>query len=181
MMRKVQRLAVRRRPKRAEMRGINVEKKKRPVPVRFNEKVDIERSETFWNGTRCHEWIGSLDASGYGEIGIAYKTEKAHRVSWTLAKGRIPDGLAVLHHCDNRKFCNPEHLFLGTRADNVADMIGKKRQAVGRRRWNAKLSDEAVRYIRNSELSGRTLAEMHAVSPATISEVRTGKLWAHVD
>jgi len=82
--------------------------------------------------TPCWVWMGSPVSGGYGGIFIN-KTRRipAHRFSWELHYEPIPQGLWVLHHCDNRPCVNPEHLFLGTAIDNVADMVAKGRQAKG--------------------------------------------------
>jgi len=83
----------------------------------------------------CREWSGSTTADGYGQISIDRKLVYTHRFAWTLANGPIPPGIKVLHHCDNPPCCEtdpseayPEgHLFLGTTADNNADMAAKGR------------------------------------------------------
>lgn len=80
----------------------------------------------------CLEWTGSTNARGYGQIKIDGKPIKTHRLAWELANDEIPDGLHVLHHCDVPLCCNPEHLFLGTQADNMADMAAKGRHAIHR-------------------------------------------------
>ena len=85
----------------------------------------------------CHLWMGSKDRKGYGRIFVGSGKSPAftHRASWALFNGEIPDGLCVLHRCDVPSCCNPEHLFLGTVADNNADMDSK-----GRARRGAALS-----------------------------------------
>ena len=75
----------------------------------------------------CLEWTGAKGHKGYGQIWSG-KQIRTHRLAWELANGPIPDGIHVLNHCDNPPCCNPEHLFLGTNADNVADKITKGRQ-----------------------------------------------------
>ena len=79
-------------------------------------------------GDGCWEWQGARSASGYGSMFSASGGHHvAHRVIWEDVNGPIPDGLWVLHRCDNPPCCRPDHLFLGTPADNTADMIAKGR------------------------------------------------------
>ena len=90
--------------------------------------------ERFWNKVmkivetdECWEWIAFKNKDGYGLFGYNGKNQKAHRVSWQLHNGPIPDGLCVLHKCDNPSCVNPNHLFLGTNADNIKDRVNKNR------------------------------------------------------
>lgn len=75
----------------------------------------------------CLEWTACSTPAGYGNIRNGASVVLAHRVAWELVNGPIPDGISVLHHCDNPPCCNVDHLFLGTHADNSADMISKGR------------------------------------------------------
>ena len=75
----------------------------------------------------CWLWTGSLDKDGYGKTSINYKHWKTHRASWNYFVGPIPEGMSVLHKCDVRACCNPEHLWLGTQKDNLRDMFAKGR------------------------------------------------------
>ena len=103
-----------------------VPRKTKPIEQRLREK--LVHNET----TGCVEFAGSRDRKGYGRIGVQlgfcrHETRLAHRVAWELENGPIPDGLNVLHRCDNPPCCNTEHLFLGTLADNNKDMQAKGR------------------------------------------------------
>lgn len=80
----------------------------------------------------CHEWTGATDRNGYGRITVKGKTVQTHVLAWTLVNGPVPAGLNVLHHCDNPPCCRPSCLFLGTLADNSADMVTKGRSTKGR-------------------------------------------------
>jgi hypothetical protein len=138
----------------------------------------------------CHLWMGYLNANGYGETnfkGHSTNSTLAHRIAWELFVGKIPEGLGVLHRCDNPACVNPEHLFLGTQADNMWDMSRKGRWGIrqlpkGRdhHRWNAKLTDEDVLTIRKDARPHTAIAKEYGVDPATISNVKTGKSYVHV-
>ena len=114
--------------------------------------------ELFWpkvaKGDGCWEWQAYIRPAGYGQMGLpgTRRTIDAHRASWVIHNGPIPDGLFVCHHCDNRKCVRPDHLFLGTCMDNVRDAVAKGRIAASRARGlrcgNARLTDEQVAEIR---------------------------------
>ena len=77
--------------------------------------------------TGCWIWLGYCDRNGYGDIKVEYKSWRAHRFSWVLHGGDIPEGQYVLHKCDEPSCVNPDHLFVGTQDDNIQDMIKKGR------------------------------------------------------
>lgn len=84
----------------------------------------------------CWLWTGSLQTQGYGNIEIKGKRLLPHRIAYILHKGEIPQGLSVCHHCDIPKCCNPEHLFLGTAADNTNDATQKGRMSYQQGTWD---------------------------------------------
>lgn len=93
-----------------------------PLPVRFGLQIDRDASG-------CWLWKGSRNGRGYGEIYVHGKKEMAHRASWLIHRGVIPDGLYVLHRCDCPPCVNPAHLFLGTNSDNMLDAAARGRLA----------------------------------------------------
>jgi hypothetical protein len=169
------------------------------LQTRFEAKVQKHE-------TGCWLWLGTQVNGGYGLIrGEAYTGTKrmflAHRVSWELSNGPIPDGLCVLHSCDNRLCVNPSHLFLGTQADNIADMVRKGRQghtggakgllngththphrrARGERQGRAKLTADEVMEIRaSSGVTQTVLAQKYGVTLSNISSIRRRKSWRHL-
>jgi hypothetical protein len=78
----------------------------------------------------CHEWLGAKTINGYGLVSVGGKSHRAHRVAYELCNGAIPDGLLILHSCDNRSCVNPAHLRAGTQAENMQEMVAKGRQRI---------------------------------------------------
>ncbi len=138
----------------------------------------------FWSkveqGPGCWNWSGSLDPKGYGQARLNRKPERAHRVSYEIAFGDILSDLCVCHSCDNPRCCNPGHLFLGTIADNNADMTAKQRHAFGEVNGQAKLTAAQVLEIRTDAREGRTIAEEYGVSPALVSLIKSRQVWRHL-
>ena len=133
----------------------------------------------------CIEWDRARYVQGYGKRWVGRKIEYAHRVAYVEHHGLTMEdirGHLVLHSCDNPPCVNPDHLRLGTHADNIADMVQRGRRK-GERSCRAKLNDVAVRVIRQLVAEGRKqrdLADAYGVSPETISHVVTRRTWEHV-
>lgn len=128
----------------------------------------------------CWEWTGSRQPNGYGAFHINGKTVRAHRFSYEQAKGSIPEGTFVCHSCDNPSCVNPDHLWLGSPADNAADMATKGRANSGEDRHNAKLTCEAVRSIREDPRNVGAIAELYGVSYSAVRFIKKGLKWRSV-
>lgn len=137
----------------------------------------------------CLVWPFAVSKRGYGRVRVksAGKEFTVHRIAYEFVNGTVPQGMCVLHRCDNRRCYNPRHLFLGTNADNSSDMISKGRQCfppinLGENHAMSKLNNDAVVEIR--KLSGvmthRKIAERYGVHKSLISLVISKKIWKHV-
>lgn len=175
-----------------------------PLPdaqkVRFLELVDAS------NGIdSCHIWRGRIREFGYGMFDFSNMSRRAHRVSWVIHNGEIPNDLHVLHRCDNPPCCNPRHLWLGTDADNVNDRIAKGRTSAdhsNRERGNyhhsrrrpeglargvingqAKLKEHEVYEIRRLSINGRshtTISRMFGVCRSNVRLIVNRLTWRHL-
>lgn len=153
---------------------------RRPKPTtimgRFMEYISMEPMSGCWL------WTGS-PSDRYGSFSPTKKThDRAHRISWTLHFGNIPEGMCVLHKCDTPGCVNPQHLFLGSSADNVHDCVGKRRNRCpkGSRHIRAKLTEEDILKIRNDVRPYKLIAQEYGVAPNTISAIRTGTTWKNM-
>lgn len=133
----------------------------------------------------CWEWTGYKNAKGYGVINLRGERMMAHRMAWELEAGPIPDGKFVLHHCDNPGCVRFKHLFLGSLADNNADMDSKGRRRPpdmhGTRNHRATLTEDDIRAIRASDESGPVLGARYGVSHNHISGIRRRIFWKHIE
>lgn len=146
-----------------------------PAAVRGRLMSHIEMSGDCW------VWTGHRTSNGYGRITVLGKVRLSHRVSWAVHHGPVSDGMRVLHRCDNPPCINPAHLFLGTSADNNADMRAKGRDAVlaGERNGRAKLTAQQVREIRAAVLveDKATVARRFRISRRTVLRIVVGDIW----
>lgn len=140
--------------------------------------------EKFWSLVNktdsCWDWAGTLWASGYGRFIFNGKSDRAHRVSWVLSgKSLLPED-CILHRCDNRKCCNPDHLFIGTRAENNYDKTIKGRQSKGEDFARAVLKETDIIEIRSSVKSIDELMVIYGVSWSHINNIKRFRKWKHV-
>jgi len=145
----------------------------------FNERYIPEPNSGCWL------WEGPVDAHGYG----SHHSERAHRFSWELHRSEIPAGMCVLHKCDTPTCVNPDHLFLGTLADNNADKVRKGRHTgwgrghpllSGTKHPLAKLTDEDVLWIRIDPRNSSAVAKDYGVSRQIVWKIKTRQVWTHL-
>ena len=157
---------------------------------RFWSKIDV-------GGTGCWEWNACTRHQGYGAFHTGSRkhgTEKmnqAHRMAWELTFGKIPDGLLVCHRCDNKKCCNPFHLFVGTHSDNLKDAYDKGKKIFipdnsGENSGLSKLTWKQVREIRKLKqmhpyLSQRLIGKLYKVRQGTIWHILNDKTWKDIN
>lgn len=147
---------------------------------RFWQKVDKK------SDSECWEWMAHLDRHGYGQVTANLKNRSAHRFAFAVSAKIDLDsikGLFVCHKCDNPACCNPSHLFLGTCADNIQDMVNKGRHARGERNSSATLTEKQVIAIYNEATNGETYAAIskkYGVGQCAVRLICTGKNWRHL-
>lgn len=154
----------------------------RPIEDRFWEKVDKRDPDECW------EWTAAKGTRGYGEL--ANKPNPpiaAHRLSYIIAHGSIPEGMDVCHSCDNPACCNPAHLWLGTHRDNMHDMYLKNRRKAisGEQHRDAKFTNEQIRHIREMYKSGQyrlcELTRMFDISRTSMTKILKGLTYKNID
>jgi len=138
------------------------------------------RSRADLNEAGCWVWRFSVTNQGYPSLTHNNERVKGHRLAYRTFVGPIPEGAHVLHRCDNRRCINPDHLRLGTNADNVLDRNSRGRQARGESSGSARITESDVRLIRSSGLTNRELGEMLGLARHTVCGIRNGRSWKHV-
>ena len=145
---------------------------KAPIANRFWSKVSVRGADECW------PWMTALNEHGYGVFNVDGRIERAQRVAYYLTYGYWPEN--GLHRCDNPPCCNPAHVFDGTKADNMTDMVAKGRES---RPW-AKLTEAEVKDIRTRVRNGetqRTLALAYGLNGSTVSEIVNRKTYKHIE
>lgn len=158
-----------------ETETVNVPGFVQVTEARFWQKVHI--------GEACWPWLGARTSAGYGQLVYGRHPQKiyAHRFSYELHFGAIPHGMVICHKCDNPACVRPDHLFVGSQADNMADCSAKGRIAHGARSGSARLSEVDVLEVRRRVAAGelhRVIAADFGVARSTVSLIATGKRWA---
>jgi len=146
--------------------------------ARFHSNVDSKEDTS-----ACWNWKKSLMWKGYGQTWDGRLVVRAHRIAYMLANSvELSSDQHVIHTCDNRACCNPNHLVLGTNSDNMADKIAKDRQSKGQGTGTAKLTPEQIVEIRRdypNEIR-RVTAKLFNVTPQAISHILNGNRWKHI-
>ncbi len=141
--------------------------------------------DKFMAGGGCWEWKADI-VNRYPSFSIGGKNYKAHRVAYSLYVGPIPEGMHVLHRCDNTKCVNPAHLFVGTHKDNMADRAAKGRAADtgGIKNGRAKINNMQARIIfrlaRSGSMSQEAIGAMFGLHHCSVSRIKRGEQWANV-
>lgn len=153
------------------------------MPVKFdNTLLQYLHSKTVIDNG-CLLWVLTRDKDGYGCISNRltkqYGTTRVHRLMYIAHNGIIPQGLVVMHSCDNRACVNIMHLSIGTHCDNVLDKVKKGRQMRHTSHWNSKLSLDKVSFIRKTSgvFSAVLLADMFNINKRQVYRIRSGERW----
>lgn len=141
----------------------------------MNRDIEFFKARSVVDGaTGCWLWTGARNHNGYGIMNYGRKALRAHRVSYQVAKGEIPDGIQVCHSCDTPRCVNPDHLWLGTNKDNALDATSKGRNPI------VALKPDQVKEIRASSENTNVLSRVYGVGWNTIQNVRDGRTYRHI-
>lgn len=152
------------------------------TPTRpFTDKARFDKYVDKKGFDECWPWLAGRSGAGYGKFRLNGRTVSAHRASYVLNKGTIPDGLLVRHTCDNKPCVNPNHLITGTPKDNARDAVERGLYPRGESQGRAKLTLQEVDEIRAllhiNRDSNRAIGERYGVSKATVQRIAAGRTW----
>jgi len=149
-----------------------------------NKPEDVWKQINRKSEDECWEWIGKSLSKGYGHLRINNKDCYSHRMVYIETYGSIPEGLCILHTCNNPKCCNPKHLYVGTHADNMEQMSKDGRSNMGEKHPNSRLSNQIIIKIRflysTGKYSQKCLGKMVGVSQGQISRIIKKDGWKHI-
>lgn len=144
--------------------------------------IPIER---FWSKVNktddCWIWVAGLSPDGYGKFKSGGRTYRSTRFLWAHLHGEIPEGMHVLHDCDNKRCVKPDHLHLGTNIDNMREGVERCRFLYGSNNPAGKLTEDAVVDIRTSSLTQWELAHKYGVNQAVVWRALRGFTWRRVN
>lgn len=151
-------------------------RKRMSLEEKFWEKVDKKGEDECWN------WKGALNKDRYGQFNYKGKPKLSHIVSYILVHGNVPKGLFILHKCNNPSCVNPKHLYIGTQADNMKQMVKDGRSLYGEKNPNSKLNWEIVNkiraeYVNDRNITIRKLSNKYNMPLGTIQNIIEDKTW----
>ena len=146
------------------------------IYARFLSKVDTRG----FQHDVCWFWLGASKGNGYGNVSFNGGKIPAHRLSYILFVGDIPEGLEVCHKCDNRQCVNPDHLFLGTREENMKDAVRKGRTAGGTRKHLKEGDIQEIRQRVNAGVPLHIIAAKFNITENRINSIKRGDTYAEV-
>jgi len=171
----------------------NVKNRKCISMIKIFENLNQDIKERFWANVdiadNCWNWTASRNQYGYGRMCIttSYKKKKwlqAHRISYAIFYGPIPEGKIICHHCDNPACVRPDHLYCGTWANNTHDAVVRGNMNVGVKNGNSRFTEVDIIDIRNKYSTGkftyRQIANEYNTYPMTICDIVRRKRWKHV-
>lgn len=148
---------------------------KKDPQARFWAKVDKSGDGGCWN------WTRSVSKSGYGAFGVTPKDIRyAHRYAWETLVGPIPDGLCLLHSCDNPRCVNPAHLRVGNRTENSQDRTERGRVPKGEFAGQAKITEAVAKAIKDDPRPQAEIAKEAGVTQGHVSRIKSGQVWGHL-
>ena len=151
---------------------------------RLNEFPKLGPADVFFGRIKktesCWLWCGTTNYYGYGVLLMpGEKPVRAHRYSYELHKGKIPESMVILHSCDNPLCVNPDHLSVGTRLDNNRDAVKKRRNAFGDKNGRSKLSKHQVNCIRSDNRPQHVIATEYGVTQSHVSRIKSMDVRRH--